>query len=118
MSHLYTYRASLVEVIDGDTFDFEVDLGFHISNQIRVRLADIDTDEIHGVKKESDQYKRGQKQKRFSKDRLESADDIILKTYKDGTGKYGRYLAEVLVDGEDLKSLLIEEFGENVLLEQ
>ena len=117
MSHLYTYRASLVEVIDGDTFDFEVDLGFHISNQIRVRLADIDTDEIHGVKKESNQYKRGQKQKRFSKDHLEAANNIILKTYKDGTGKYGRYLAEVIVNGEDLKELLIEEFGENVLLE-
>ena len=118
MSHLYTYRAKLARVIDGDTFDFEVDLGFHISNQIRVRLADIDTDEIHGVKKESDEYKRGQKQKGFSKQRLLAADELILKTYKDGTGKYGRYLAEVLVDGENLKDLLIEEFGENVLLEQ
>lgn len=117
MSHLYTYRARLARVIDGDTFDFEVDLGFHISNQIRVRLADVDTEEIYGVEKESDQYKRGQKQKGFSKDQLEAADDIILKTYKDGTGKYGRYLAEVIVDGEDLKELLVEEFGERVLLE-
>lgn len=118
MSHLYTYEAELVEVIDGDTFDFQVDLGFFTYKQVRVRLRDVDTAEIYGVKKESNEYKRGQEQKRFSKEQLSEADEIILKTYKDETGKYGRYLANVFIDDQSLKDLLVEQFGEDLLYEQ
>lgn len=111
IDHPYDYKAELLEVVDGDTYDFEVDLGFKTYKQIRVRLLDLNTHEIYGVVKESEEYKQGIKQKEFVQRRLEAASEIYLRTYKnDDTGKYGRYLAEVFVDGDSLKDLLTENF--------
>ncbi len=113
MSHLYTYETQLLNVVDGDTYDFQVDLGFNVYRKLRVRLLDVDTAEIYGVKMESKEYKRGQRQKEFASDKLNSADTIVLKTYEGNeTGKYGRYLAEVFVDDKSLSDLLIDNFDE------
>jgi len=109
MNHLYTYEAELVEVVDGDTFDFRVDLGFDITKKLRVRLLGVDTAEIHGVKEESEEFKRGKRHMEFASEKLSAADEIFLKTHK--TGKYGRYLAEVKIDDEDLTNLLKEQFN-------
>lgn len=111
MSHLYAYEAQLLNVVDGDTYDFQVDLGFNTYKKLRVRLLEVDTAEIYGVKMESEEYKRGQRQKEFVFAKLNSADTIVLKTYEgDETGKYGRYLAEVFVDDKSLSELLIDNF--------
>ena len=111
MSHLYTYKAQLLNVVDGDTYDFQVDLGFNTYKKLRVRLLEVDTAEIYGVKMESEEYKRGQRQKEFVSGELNSADTIVLKTYEgDETGKYGRYLASVCVDDKSLSDLLIDNF--------
>jgi len=111
MSHLYSYEAELINVVDGDTYDFQVDLGFNTYKKMRVRLLEVDTAEIYGVKMESEEYKRGQRQKEFATDKLNSADTIVLKTYKNNeTGKYGRYLAEVHIDSKSLSDLLIYNF--------
>jgi len=112
MNHLYTYETEVLYVVDGDTYDFEVDLGFNVFKRLRVRLLGLDTHEIYGVKKESREYELGKRQMEFAEDVLFSADEIVLKTYKDETGKYGRYLAEVIVDGDQISNLLIEEFDE------
>lgn len=113
MSHLYSYEAQLLNVVDGDTYDFQVDLGFNTYKRLRVRLLEVDTAEIYGVKMESKEYKRGQRQKEFVSDNLNSADKIVLKTYEgEETGKYGRYLAEVFVDDKSLSDLLIDNFEE------
>jgi len=61
----WTFRGRVIEVIDGDTLDCEVDLGFRAQKQIRVRLADVDTDEIFGVEDTSTEYERGIKQKEW-----------------------------------------------------
>ncbi len=111
MSHLYTYEAQLLNIVDGDTYDFQIDLGFNVHKKLRVRLLEVDTAEIYGVKMESEEYKRGQRQKEFVSTKLNSADTIVLKTYEgDERGKYGRYLAEVLVDDKSLSDLLIDNF--------
>lgn len=47
---MYTYPCIILSVIDGDTIDVELDLGFHIKMKERVRLLDVDTPEVFGKK--------------------------------------------------------------------
>lgn len=108
--HPYTYKANLARVVDGDTYDFVLDLGFNIQNTIRVRIQGVDTNEIYGVKKESQEYARGKRQSEYARKLLESAEEIIVKTFKDDKGKYGHYIADVIVDGEDLADQIKEQF--------
>jgi len=101
-----------VRVVDGDTYDFEVDLGFHVFTRIRVRMLGVDTAETYGVKKESEEYQNGIEQKRFVEDWFDVSDEIFIETEKDEQGKYGRWLARVYNEsGESLNVALIEEFG-------
>jgi micrococcal nuclease len=100
--HLYRYPARLVEIIDGDTQDFEVDLGFKINRKMRIRLNNVDTAETYGVSHDSEEYKKGKEHTRFVakwvngvQDATDAEYPFILETFKDSTGKYGRYLAAV-----------------------
>lgn len=116
---LFTYRGKLTKVIDGDTLDLRVDLGFHIEREIRVRLSGVDTAEIYGVKKSTDEYQRGIKHKQFTANWIGSVSQysdkewpLFVKTFKDTTGKYGRYTA-VIGDwktDETLNNALKDEF--------
>ena len=86
---MYVYKAKIVKVYDGDTVTAVVDLGFGITNTIKIRLYGIDTPEIRG-----DERPDGL----VSRDRLRELildKEVIIKTIKDRTGKYGRYLAEI-----------------------
>jgi len=124
-----------VEIIDGDTLDFEVDLGFNITREMRVRLKGVDTAEIYGTQKESEEYQKGMKHKQYVAkwcDAVVTSHDgdqwpFFLATYRDETGKYGRYLAEIeardglnvqLPDRTDavpvLTEALINKYGEEV----
>lgn len=97
---MYEYNAKVTRVIDGDTLEAEVDLGFYMFARIRFRLAGIDTPEIHGVKKDSEEYKRGQESKAEVERLLALVDNKVrLKTEK--TGKYGRWLAWVFPRNDD-----------------
>lgn len=92
------YRAQLLEVIDGDTADFLVDLGFNTVKEIRVRPIEIDTAEIHGVSHDSNEYELGMEQKEFVQDLLtvDSDDEFPLIFRSEGeTGVYGRWLGDV-----------------------
>lgn len=112
---LYKYSARLDRVVDGDTYDFTVDLGFRVSKNIRVRMLDINTHETYGVKKESDEYQQGIKEKRWVEDWFDAAEEIYIETEKDSKGKYGRWLARVYNgSGESLNDALIEEFDVGV----
>lgn len=97
---LWRYRAYCKRVVDGDTMDFMVDLGFGTYKDQRVRLAEVDTAEIYGVPKDSDEYEEGMEHKQFVEDWMPSRKDdgewpLIIETRKDATGKYGRMLAKV-----------------------
>lgn len=106
----YTYSAELVRVVDGDTYDLDVDLGFHTTKRIRIRMVDIDTHETYGVTKDSEEYQQGIEEKRFVEEWFDSKDAITVRTFKDEKGKYGRWLARIFGDGEDLNKLLDEKF--------
>jgi micrococcal nuclease len=93
---MYEYAARVVRVIDGDTLVADVDLGFHVSVRETFRLTGIDTPEMHGVKKDSEEYRRGLEAKRFVEKLLELTDWRVMLRTKKNTGKYGRWLAEVL----------------------
>jgi micrococcal nuclease len=90
---MYEYRAKLLRVVDGDTVDLQVDLGFRILHNIRVRLAGIDTPEIFG-KTTPGEREKGLEAKAYVEAALTSI-DLVIRTNK--TGKYGRWIADIYV---------------------
>jgi micrococcal nuclease len=70
---MYEYQARCVEVIDGDTQDVVVDLGFHIQRRIRLRLLGVDTHETYGVDHDSEEYRRGKRETEFVAEWLDEA---------------------------------------------
>jgi len=105
---MYEYRARLIRVVDGDTMDVDIDLGFGIHFQERIRLAGIDTPETYGVKKDSEEYQLGKQAALFVEDKLEGK-EFIIRTEKDSKGKYGRYIAIIIVDDVNLNDELVEQ---------
>lgn len=97
----YIYRIKSVgRVVDGDTIDADIDLGFDISLTKRIRLAGIDTPESRT--KDLKEKELGIDAKNWLKHRLEDADDIIIRTEKpDSTEKYGRIIGHLYINGED-----------------
>jgi micrococcal nuclease len=96
---MYEYRVkSVVSVIDGDTIDVEIDLGFDISITKRVRLAGIDTPESRTTDKHEKTL--GLEVKALLKQQLAAAKTIVIKTEKpDSSEKYGRVLGWLYLDG-------------------
>lgn len=94
---MYEYSAKINRVIDGDTIVVDIDLGFKIQATKTLRLLGINTPEIYGKNASPE----GTKVKEYVEALLFNQ-KLIVKTLKDRTGKYGRYLAEVeVLSGED-----------------
>lgn len=92
---MYEYKADLDRVVDGDTIDVQIDLGFKMTTHQRIRFAHIDTPEIFRVPKDSPEYRRGLKAKKYVARRLKKNGSVMrLETYK-WPGRYGRYTANV-----------------------
>ena len=91
---MYEYSAKVRRVVDGDTVDVDIDLGFGIiyANQ-RIRLYGIDTPESRT--RDLVEKKFGYAAKEFLTAML--GKDCVLRTHKDGVGKYGRILGEFIV---------------------
>ena len=96
---MYEYYVRKVEnVVDGDTIDVLIDLGFDILFQSRVRLAGIDTPESRT--KDLAEKALGLESKEYLKKHLKDAKSVVIKTEKmDSSEKYGRILGWVYVDG-------------------
>lgn len=96
---MYEYRVKKVlKVVDGDTIDVDLDLGFNISYTQRVRLAGIDTPES----RTRDPYEKelGLEAKKKLAALLASAGEIVIRTEKpDSSEKYGRILGWIHTDG-------------------
>jgi micrococcal nuclease len=91
---MYEYRCKVVRVIDGDTVDVDIDLGFGVwMKKQRIRMYGIDTPESRTRDLEEKKY--GLAAKDFLVGMLEDENGIILKTYKDAEGKFGRILGEL-----------------------
>ena len=91
---MWTYRAKVIRVIDGDTVDVDIDLGFGIwMHKERIRLLGIDTPESRTRDKEEKKY--GLAAKKYLTEMLNDEGGIVLKTKKDAEGKFGRILGEL-----------------------
>lgn len=105
----YTYRVLKVakeisadhespRVIDGDTVDIMIDVGFYTFIRKRVRMLDIDTDELRGGTIETKERARAAKLRLLE---LLNSGDIYIRTEMDAQGKYGRILGTFFVELED-----------------
>jgi micrococcal nuclease len=96
---MYEYHVKKVtNVVDGDTIDVDIDLGFDISFSSRVRLAGIDTPESRTTNKAEKVL--GLEAKEYVKSKIKDAKDIVIKTEKmDSSEKYGRILGWLFLDG-------------------
>ena len=89
---LYWYKAKILSVYDGDSIHAEVDLGMNIAQQdLMLRIKGIDAPEIRGEEREE-----GLKAEERLRE-LIGGELVVIRTYKDSTGKYGRYICEVFV---------------------
>ena len=104
---MYKYKAKLLRVVDGDTADVMIDLGFDTWVKARLRFKGVDTWEKRT--RDKDEKVKGLAATAFTATYLEKNDgNFTIQSY--GKGKYGRVLAEIFIDGEDksLNQLLIE----------
>ena len=107
---MYEYRSSLVKIIDGDTIDVDLDLGFAVVlKKQRIRLYGINTPESRTRDKEEKLY--GLAAKARLRELLEQADTITVKTAidKKARGKYGRILGTIYIDDINVNQLLVDE---------
>ena len=101
---MYQYEAKMIKVVDGDTMDFEVDLGFKIKHVIRVRLKNIDTPEMYRPRNAAEKKHGREAAAHVTRHFL--GETGRLTTHKDKKGKYGRYLAEFTIRKDGLYCLL------------
>lgn len=113
---LYCYRATCRTVVDGDTLDLDIDLGLRTSCRQRCRLLGLNAPEIHGVKKDTEEFQKGVDaaselvgllqpeylghglDKRIPQELYAGARaPLWVETVKDKVGKYGRFLVKVWV---------------------
>lgn len=96
---MYHYNAKILNIVDGDTFDLDVDLGFNIHHYIRCRLLDIDTPE-----KKGSEYELGMICKEYA-EKYFLGKSITIRSYKESedihdiySDSFGRYLAYCELD--------------------
>ena len=103
---MYEYKFKLDRVVDGDTIDVVIDLGFSILHKCRVRLLGIDTPESRT--RHLDEKARGKLAKDFLSFCLASSDEHIIKTSVDSKGKFGRVLGTIYCDESNINQLMID----------
>ena len=86
------YQCELIKVVDGDTIDCYIDLGFNLKTKKRIRYMGIDTWESRT--RDLDEKKKGLAAKARNKELLEAG---VFKLKSFGTGKFGRVLGEIFV---------------------
>ena len=105
----YIYKAKLDRVVDGDTVDALIDVGFNIWFKKRIRFKGVDTWESRT--RNLEEKKKGLAAKARTKELLEKVSSksgyFRIKSY--GTGKYGRVLADIFIKDKDGKTIFINE---------
>ena len=95
---MYEYKVKITRVVDGDTVDAEISLGYNVYITERIRLMGIDTPESRTRNRKEKAL--GLAAKAYLKELLkENKGDIILRTSKEGKGKFGRILGTLLIYG-------------------
>ena len=103
---MYIYKAKCLRVVDGDTIDAQIDLGFDTHKVIRIRLVGVNAAESRT--RDLEEKARGLDAKQFVKDILSKhKNEFVL--HSQGVGKYGRCLGEIFLGDVKLNELLITE---------
>ena len=100
---MYQYKAKIIDVYDGDTVTAVVDLGFLHFQEMKLRLYGIDTPELKG-----DDRERGLEVRDILRNLILDK-EVMIHSYKDKQGKYGRYLATIFLDGININNWLVDE---------
>ena len=94
---LYTYKAKILSVYDGDTVTADIQLGFYvIAHKVKLRLYGINTPEIRGGTAET--KKAGITARDWLREKV-SDKEVTVKSF--GKGKYGRWLVELYLNEEE-----------------
>ena len=103
---MYIYSAKCLKVVDGDTIDARVDLGFDTFKKIRIRLVGINTPESRT--RDLEEKERGLAAKARVKQLIsENKNKFVL--HSQGVGKFGRCLGEIYLGDSKLNDILINE---------
>ena len=106
---MYEYACKVERVVDGDTIDVVLDLGFDILYKSRVRLYGIDTPESRT--RNLDEKARGKMASAFLKKAIDNGNKVVIQTkLKDSRGKFGRVLGNVVVDGVNINQSMIDNY--------
>lgn len=106
---MYEYKIKeIVKVYDADTITVEMELGFQVSITQTFRLWGINAPEMKGESREAGTIARDWLRNTLYT-AFETDKPIIIKTRKDTTEKYGRYLAEIFIDGVNINEQLVTE---------
>ena len=106
---MYEYACKVERVVDGDTIDVVLDLGFDILYKSRVRLYGIDTPESRT--RNLDEKARGKMASAFLKEAIDNGNKVVIQTkLKDSRGKFGRVLGNVVVDGVNINQSMIDNY--------
>lgn len=98
---VFTYTGTVARVVDGDTVEAVIDLGFTITVKVHLRLLGINAPEMKGP-----EATEGQKTKDWLASQIEGK-EVIIESH--GQEKYGRWLAIILVDGESVNKRMVTE---------
>ena len=103
---MYEYAIKeVLKVVDGDTIDVLIDLGFNLTKKERIRLAGIDTPESRT--RNLEEKKMGLEAKEYLQNKLDNCKNLRVKTEKDG--KYGRMLGWLHGNDEDINRIMVTE---------
>ena len=104
----YSYRVkSIKKIIDGDTFDCIMDLGFDVLLEARVRMMGIDTPESRT--RDLEEKKFGLLAKEYLTEKLDTEDIIVTTEVDNEKGKFGRILGWVWCNGVNINNQMIDE---------
>jgi micrococcal nuclease len=115
---LFEYKIVVTRVVDGDTVDAELDLGFQVKLRDRIRLYGLDTPESRtrnkwekmlGLDAKARLKELIASARPLDKYRSKVRRDIFVRTHKDGKGKFGRILGDIVVNGQSANETLIKE---------
>ena len=112
----YEYNCKILRIVDGDTVDVDIDLGFGIwMHRERVRIMGIDTPESRTRDKVEKQF--GLAAKAYLKELLPIGSIQTIKTQKDKTGKFGRILGDFEIEYKDSKNNFTRKTITSLMLE-
>jgi len=100
---MYQYKAKVLRVLDGDTCDVIIDLGFDVSISQRLRFFGIDCPESRT--RNPIEKKKGLLAKEYTTNAI-AGKEVIVETNE--KGKFGRYLATIFYDGNNLNKELVD----------